>query len=573
MKQYLLGLGLRVLLTLASAVVIVVLSMDAVHSTKDRDEVAKMTKAVKMVCVGRFLIDLPQEAQVSLGGTSIDGFSISTNATETDSAFMTRVARREAELSAQKNQFGKKSLESVQLIDEDGQTGKIFVFGRTSTYGYEGEKKITYSGVSVNAYVRTGAVSFDFIANTYAPDEVGNLRKLITQLRSRANDDIPLEGGFCIDHGFVRDPLGAEQTERAVMFAGLPAHPDLSIAFSTMAGTKSGQGLLERNTAASAEQPAFVRALISTLREGARTINGMPGEELALKVREVNFATTYGFDWEMGGTEHDVLAPFVTLELQAGLNPRTGGKPVQSTLSEAALLELWDKVASSVRIRRTNPPKVVKVEPVPPPLGSKALAGETCPVSGWWQCAEGGKGIGVLGGQRQFMRKDQRMPQALLLPPQTLWQKLRGLQPSYESATPTAWTLMDKRSRARTVSPVPLAQAQLVAGLTADAAGAPPDDAVPAGTFIRTGMACPASGWWRCEEPRALDGARWFARGSLLPPATFRVEPGAFGRRDRPEAIQRRSRWQLMRHAPAPVAALAAADLQADGPGSQQAPA
>jgi hypothetical protein len=96
--------------------------------------------------------------------------------------------------------------------------------------------------------------------------------------------------------------------------------------------------------------------------------------------------------------------------------------------------------------------------------------------------------------------------------------------------------------------------------------------AVAAGTFVRTGDACPASGWWRCLEPHALDGTRWFAEGSLLPAATFQVPPGVFAKSAGPEVIQRRSAWQLMRHAGAP-AAPQATRLQPDGLAVDEPPA
>lgn len=242
-----------------------------------------------------------------------------------------------------------------------------------------------------------------------------------------------------------------------------------------------------------------------------------------MRVRELNFATTYGFDWEMSGTENDVLAPFLSLELQTGLNPRAGGKPVQSTLSEGALVDLWDKISSTIRLRPTAPPAAEAPAPSTLPRGSYATAGELCPQTGWWRCNEGGNGIGVLGGQPQYLKKGQQMPQALLLPPQTVWQKVRGLQPHYESGTPTLWKLVDKRSHSRTASPVPLAQAG--SSLTANSYGAPMH-AAPIGTVAKTGEPCAASGWWRCEESQALDRTRWFALGSLLPPATFEAPPG-----------------------------------------------
>jgi hypothetical protein len=79
---------------------------------------------------------------------------------------------------------------------------------------------------------------------------------------------------------------------------------------------------------------------------------------------------------------------------------------------------------------------------------------------------------------------------------------------------------------------------------------------VHAGAYAKTGEPCPASGWWRCEESQALDGTRWFAQGSLLPAATFKVSAGAFGRGSGvPAVIQRRSSWKLVRIAQSPLAA------------------
>lgn len=69
------------------------------------------------------------------------------------------------------------------------------------------------------------------------------------------------------------------------------------------------------------------------------------------------------------------------------------------------------------------------------------------------------KGARVAGGQRQFLTKGQRMPQALLSRPQTLWNKLRGVQASYRLEQPTSWTLVDRRSRVRMLPAVPPAGA------------------------------------------------------------------------------------------------------------------
>jgi hypothetical protein len=350
----------------------------------------------------------------------------------------------------------------------------------------------------------------------------------------------------------------------------LPGHPDLSLTLASIAGGTPGTSLLTRVAKAEADTSAETLLRMNKLREGKRSINGIEGEEVLVRARELNFTTTYGFSWDAPGTKDDVLQPYLSLELQTGISERSGGKPVETSLHEDALLNLWETIASSIRLRKSGPPPSGgrPQEPSGPQLGATASAGEFCPQSGWWRCNAGGPGLDVHGGQVQFIRKGDRMPQALLLPQQTLWQKLKRIQPSVESPQLTAWTLVDKRHRPRGPITVSLAPAIVPASGTerTDDAGL----AVAIGTFARTGEACPASGWWRCVEPNSLDGTRWFAQASLLPAATFQVPAGVFAKSSGPDVIQRRTGWQLMRYCelspPAQPAPPLPNGLQADEP-------
>ncbi|MGZ5199746.1 MAG: T6SS immunity protein Tli4 family protein [Telluria sp.] len=518
----------------------------AVLSFLDRTKVATMTQKMKTVCVGRFLIDMPQEAAVSLARARVAGFDVDSTA-ESQEDFDRRVAAREAELRAQANDSGKPSLEAVRNYQRNGYSGKIFVYGRWRTSWIEHDHRVYAEGVAVEGFLHGGGTSFSFSNSSVDAGLSGKLARLLDQVSGRDNAEIPGAPGFCIDRGFIREPLSADQRESVAMFASLPNHPDVAIAFSSMVGAAPGPGLLKRTAQAMTNYP-FLRPAVKTLRGGTRTINGLPGEEVAVKVTELNFTTSFNFDWETRGKQMDVLAPLLALELQTGV-PRPGGKPLQSSFSEVALTELWERVLPSIRLRpvasaKAPPPQAPAVK-----LGTVAMAGTVCTASGWWQCSEGGDGVGVLGGQRQFMRKGQRMPQALLLPQPKLWEKMRGLQPSYEAVAPTAWKLVDQRAAPRNPGPVPLAQARPAAETElATSAGA-----APIGTCVKTGDPCPASGWWRCDDAQALDGTRWFAHGSLLPAATYNMPAGWFGKSaGGPSIIQRRSSWQLVRHAPAP---------------------
>jgi len=276
------------------------------------------------------------------GQVFIDGFHVA-GFRESFDEFNARVAAREAEINAVRNQFGRKNMESVTKFAANGFTGKLFVFGRNSTYMMEYDKKVILEGVALEGYVHSSGVSFNVIADDYDPRLVGNLVRLTNQLRLVAGDEIPKVPGFCFGPGMFVEPLTADQGESMTMFAALPGHPDVAIRFATMAGLKgSRQGLLERNTQAEAGEPFWVRTLFRNIREGKRVINGLAGEELGLRVTELNFSTVFGLDWEMIGTETNVLAPFLHLEMKTGHNPNPNGKPVQSSLSQSAVLALWD---------------------------------------------------------------------------------------------------------------------------------------------------------------------------------------------------------------------------------------
>jgi hypothetical protein len=59
-----------------------------------------------------------------------------------------------------------------------------------------------------------------------------------------------------------------------------------------------------------------------------------------------------------------------SLQPETMVNPVAGGDPVQSTLSQEAMLDLWERIVSSIRVRRPE-----TVEPLPlihPPKVSPA---------------------------------------------------------------------------------------------------------------------------------------------------------------------------------------------------------
>ncbi len=535
-------------------------AVDQVRGQQDNALVAKMTEKLKTVCVGRYLVDVPGGAETRLSGEMISGFVIDT-VEEAESAFHARMSAREAEIKARgadRNSNGEGGLVETRDLQVPGLVGRSFIYGHSRGYLMNGERRIDMESVSVEAHAHIGGFSFSL---SVKGTEVGSAREaeaLLARLRLRGEDEIPAVPGFCIWRGVFAEPLPTHKTEHVTLRLGLPGHPDMGLALDSIPGGHIDRSLLARVADTDAEASAEELLRVTKLRLGQRTINGIEGEEVLERVRESNFTTGYNFMWEVAGVKDDPLQPYLLLNMETGTNPRPGSKPVDSSLHEDAVLALWDSISSSIRLRKSDspPPDDLPPEPPGPKLGALATAGEVCPQSGWWKCREGGPGVDVQGGAVQWIRKGDRMPQALLLPRQTLWQKLRGLQPSIEPSQPTTWRLVDKRLRPRTPTLVTLAPPGPAS--VAQEGDADPVQAAALGTSVRTGEVCPASGWWRCGETHALDGTRWFPRGSTLPFATFQVPVGMFGRSAGPEVIQRRSTWQLMRLAEAERVALLA---------------
>lgn len=118
---------------------------------------------------------------------------------------------------------------------------------------------------------------------------------------------------------------------------------------------------------------------------------------------------------------------------------------------------------------------------------------------GWWLRGEFNSRIAVRGEQRQDFCKGQKLPHALFLPSQSLWQRVRSLQPSYETNARTVWKLIGKRERKRIPLAVSFAQATIVAqadcGNAINCARSRVQPGESNGCVAETGMQCPASGW------------------------------------------------------------------------------
>ena len=283
----------------------------AAQSEEDVKTVAVMTENMKSVCVGRFLIDMPGDAQVELVQPRISGFNIVTS-DESMEEFQTRLSEREAQIRAKPDYHGGgRNLELVSDVKTDwGLIGKILAHGRTITEGTRARgmdiERYRYESVAVEAIVHGNGVSIDIGSNDYFPDRIDTL------------NIAPARAGLSVDNACLRDPLLLGQHESITMFAKLSGHPDIEFMPILAAGRRSdGESLLRRDAAAEAGLPLAQRMRLTKLRASARTIGNVSGDEVIRVVEKENGARVHSFWWKVKGIENDVLVPHPVLNVSA----------------------------------------------------------------------------------------------------------------------------------------------------------------------------------------------------------------------------------------------------------------
>lgn len=339
-------------------IVVAAVYLPSLRANQKPSKVTNTTQKMMTVCVGRFTIDLPEDAQVEFAGARIAGVDIATQSGYTEQQLQSDMKELEQGLALKKNEYGQPSLEKKFDVDAINFKSSLMYYGRLKPISIiEYGKSIpgTEEGISISAFGMKDAVSYIFRGkNLASPRYEDNVLKVVKNFEALAPGQIPNSPGFCLERGVIREPLDADENETVTLFASLPGHPDMAIRLDTAIKTKSaGEPLLARdaNNSVKRENSSHFKSL----RNGPRIINAIPGGEVMDKVKEFNGTSAHSFMWEGGGRVNDVLAPTVTLELQTGQG--RPDEPVNSTLSDDEVRQLWERVSSSLKLRATSTEK------------------------------------------------------------------------------------------------------------------------------------------------------------------------------------------------------------------------
>jgi hypothetical protein len=145
--------------------------------------------------------------------------------------------------------------------------------------------------------------------------------------------------------------------------------------------------------------------------------------------------SVHEFRFYSKGAVHDSLHPELDIRFDSGVKDNQKAS-VDPSITDEEALELWDKLISTIRIRK--PSDATPTTPAKVPLASESKTGEICPQTGWWEPAGYKEGQNA---KRRLVKSGEPMPPLQLDVVSSFWQKLAGQQSTRQIVT--TWTLVE----------------------------------------------------------------------------------------------------------------------------------
>jgi hypothetical protein len=311
------------------------------------------------------------------------------------------------------------------------KSGQKIVFGSKDQVGY-----------AVHSFIPIGEDLFVQYIDSILPDKeiVADFNAVASHLRPRVQGEIPAEPGSCIEGGFI--PLEQEY-ERATVGIRLQEFPDVHISVDVhknqeFLANRSSPSILREQARLAAEDAGlgavFARAKI--LRHGALQLEGWKGEEMALVTPAYkDDMAVHEFRFHSVGAVRDSLQPEIDIRLDSGVKDNRKAS-VNPSITDEEALALWDKVISTIRVRRPSDATATTAATRRTPLGSVTRTGEICPQTGWWECTESKS---TDRSAKRLLRAGEPVPHAQLDSKSGLWQRFFGER---KRRMPAVWKLV-----------------------------------------------------------------------------------------------------------------------------------
>jgi hypothetical protein len=352
------------------AVVIVLTAACSKHprplTEQEKNTVTEITENLKTRCVGRYLIDVPDDA-LSRGDLTVQGVTFETKRMSVDE-FVREMNAYEASLTAKKNMYGYQVLYDhgqvpntpysryfVTLSDLDDTadlTRAIEAYKWDA--GYEIKLRIEASDWVHSTYklkVQNTPYAVPDIPINDVPEKTRLVLNLAASVRGRPDDEIPVEPGVCFKDGFL--PRKAAVGEEVSVLFALKDKTDVSFTLKTDTDLRElpKDTLLNRLPEIRSEikDPNTNGHII---RSGAVDVSSIKAEELLLTGTTAARIPGHNFTLQANTATSGALTPYLVLDMDNGdFNSFTADSLAKASLTESEAIALWDIVSRTLRPR------------------------------------------------------------------------------------------------------------------------------------------------------------------------------------------------------------------------------
>lgn len=330
-------------------------------SQQEKQIVTELTTNRKTRCVGRYLIDMPDDAWES-GYAKIQGVSIEAKAM-TEDAWRQEITQRETELKTTKSRdaypflyvAGKARGDNTYYFVHRGtiynDPSRRYVEGYKWDRGYRLLLKIKSYDYTHPDQTSDPIVQKMTVQNN-STEKTAVVFSLLEKLRGRSPDEIPAEPGVCFAGGFLPAPAGSNEEVNAQFGFDHSMQDALWNVFTS-------PDFLDDTTVSQHADSAEARVALKAMqgwdvRKGAFDLRGMPATEWLYESLKPGDGRGVTFEMQLNETTSKPVTPNFSLELNTGGRYEVQGKLTKfdpPSLTTGQAVALWDAVSRTVRLR------------------------------------------------------------------------------------------------------------------------------------------------------------------------------------------------------------------------------
>ena len=303
-------------------------------------------------CIGRYLIDLPEDFVFKGGLTMINDKQIETQRMYLP-AFEQRIRLREKELQELKpiHTINSPFLKKIYKLPA-GMNGVIFEYASSeiapdafrNLEGHVYDNGVAFKLIidAVNADGERYAEERNNEPDVYYNNvdrKVHSMISFLGRLQGREADVIPKSKGLCIPNGIIE---GTSDEKEEVSFSyQSSANSNVYVNIETNNFLQEDHSMLERSSDISS---VLSREKMRTIMKGYKKINGLEAEEWLTVGLGDDVLSGHNFILNINEKHGDYKSPFLRVNMMHGPLP-------DQHLSEKEIHYLWQKIIETTRIR------------------------------------------------------------------------------------------------------------------------------------------------------------------------------------------------------------------------------